>query len=334
LAAIFAIGKPVALLASADERDTRGFISMTMTRPSRGSTANWMLQPPVSTPTARITSIAMSRSSWYSRSVSVIAGATVIESPVCTPIGSRFSIEQTTTTLSLRSRISSSSYSFHPMMLSSSSTSVVGTARRPAPAMRRRSSSSYAMPLPAPPMVYDGPHHHRVAEAPHCGEAVLERRADRAARALGADAATICLNRSRSSPAWIAATLAPISSTPYCSSTPASASAMAVFSAVWPPSVASSASGPLPLDDLRHHLGRDRARCTSRRPPRVRHDRGRVAVDQRDAQALLAQHPAGLRARVVELGRLPDDDGPRADHQHRAQIRTTWHQPAPPPPSR
>ena len=37
--------------------------------------------------------------------------------------------------------------------------------------------------------------------------------------------------------------LAPISSTPYFSSTPASASAMAAFSAVWPPRVASSASG-------------------------------------------------------------------------------------------
>ena len=36
---------------------------------------------------------------------------------------------------------------------------------------------------------------------------------------------------------------APISSTPYFSSTPASCSATAVFSAVCPPSVASSASG-------------------------------------------------------------------------------------------
>ena len=32
-AAIFAIGKPVAFEASADERDTRGFISMTTSRP-------------------------------------------------------------------------------------------------------------------------------------------------------------------------------------------------------------------------------------------------------------------------------------------------------------
>ena len=73
-----------------------------------------MLQPPVSTPTARSTAMPTSRMCWYSRSVSVIAGATVIESPVCTPIGSRFSIEQTTTTLSCRSRISSSSNSFQP----------------------------------------------------------------------------------------------------------------------------------------------------------------------------------------------------------------------------
>ena len=99
-AAILAIGKPVALEASAEDRDTRGFISITTIRPVCGCTANWMLQPPVSTPTARITAIATSRMCWYSRSVRVIAGATVTESPVCTPIGSMFSIGQTTTTLS------------------------------------------------------------------------------------------------------------------------------------------------------------------------------------------------------------------------------------------
>ena len=54
---------------------------------------------------------------------------------------------------------------------------------------------------------------------------------------------TIRLNFSRSSPDWIAAMLAPISSTSYLSRTPFSASATAVFSAVWPPSVGSSASG-------------------------------------------------------------------------------------------
>ena len=140
--AILAIGKPVALEASAELRLTRGFISMTTMRPVAGLTANWMLQPPVSTPTARMILIAVSRMCWYSRSVSVIAGATVTESPVCTPIGSTFSIEQTITTLSLVSRISSSSNSFQPMIDSSRRTSVVGLASRPAPAMRLRPSSS------------------------------------------------------------------------------------------------------------------------------------------------------------------------------------------------
>ena len=82
LAAIFAIGNPVAFDARADERLTLGFISITMIRPVLGSTANWMLHPPVSTPTALIMSIDMSRMCWYSRSVKVSAGATVMESPV------------------------------------------------------------------------------------------------------------------------------------------------------------------------------------------------------------------------------------------------------------
>ena len=137
-----AIGNPVAFEARALERETRGFISMTTIRPFAGCTANWMLQPPVSTPTSRMTPMLMSRSCWYSRSVRVIAGATVIESPVCTPTGSTFSIEQTMTTLSLVSRITSSSYSFQPRIDSSRSTSVVGLASRPAPAMRCRSCSS------------------------------------------------------------------------------------------------------------------------------------------------------------------------------------------------
>ena len=110
------MGKPVALDASADERETRGFISMITVLPVRGSTANCTFEPPVSTPTAAITRLARSRSTWYSRSVSVCAGATVMLSPVCTPIGSRFSMLHTTTKLSRRSRITSSSYSFQPMI--------------------------------------------------------------------------------------------------------------------------------------------------------------------------------------------------------------------------
>jgi hypothetical protein len=47
-------------------------------------------------------------------SVSVWIGATVIESPVCTPMGSRFSIEQMMTQLSALSRMTSISNSFQP----------------------------------------------------------------------------------------------------------------------------------------------------------------------------------------------------------------------------
>jgi len=116
------MGKPVALEASALERLTRGFISITRVRPSAGLTANCTLEPPVCTPTAAITRRAMSRRRWYSLSVSVWAGATVMESPVWTPIGSTFSMEQTTTKPPALSAITSSSNSFQPSTDSSIST--------------------------------------------------------------------------------------------------------------------------------------------------------------------------------------------------------------------
>ena len=112
--------------ASAELRDTRGFISITSISPSAGLTANWMLQPPASTPISRMIAMAASRIRWYSRSVRVMAGATVIESPVWTPMGSTFSIEHTITTLSRRSRITSSSNSFQPSTLRSMSVVCTG----------------------------------------------------------------------------------------------------------------------------------------------------------------------------------------------------------------
>ena len=133
--------------------------------------------------------MAMSRIRWYSRSVSVIAGATVIESPVCTPIGSRFSIEQMTTTLSLRSRISSSSYSFQPRIDSSRSTSVVGARVQPAAGDAAQVGLVVGDARAAAAHGEAGPHDDRVAEVLDGGEALLHRVADRAAGALAADAA-------------------------------------------------------------------------------------------------------------------------------------------------
>ncbi len=124
---------------------------MTTISPVVGRTANWMLLPPVSTPTRRMQANAASRISWYSTSESVCAGATVIESPVCTPIGSKFSIEQTTTQLSARSRMTSSSNSFQPAIDLSMRISLIGLASRPAAAMAENSSEVAAMPVPRPP---------------------------------------------------------------------------------------------------------------------------------------------------------------------------------------
>ena len=134
------MGKPVAFDARADERDTRGFISMATIRPSAGFTANWMFEPPVSTPTRRMMRRAASRIRWYSLSVRVRAGATVMLSPVCTPIGSMFSMEQTTTKLSAPSRITSSSNSFHPMTDSSMRISCTGLSSMPRVTTSRNSS--------------------------------------------------------------------------------------------------------------------------------------------------------------------------------------------------
>ncbi len=134
------MGYPVAFEASALERLTRGFISMTTIRPSFGSMPNWMLDPPVSTPISRMMASEACRSRWYSLSVSVCAGATVMLSPVCTPIGSRFSMEQMMMTLSAVSRTTSSSNSFHPSTLSSTSSVEVGLALSPARQMASNSS--------------------------------------------------------------------------------------------------------------------------------------------------------------------------------------------------
>ena len=142
--------------ASADERDTRGFISMTTCSPVSGFTANCTLLPPVSTPTRRMQANAASRICWYSTSLSVCAGATVIESPVCTPIGSTFSIEQMITQLSARSRITSSSNSFQPAMLCSMRISLIGLASSPAAAIRSNSSATTRCPVPRPPRMYAG----------------------------------------------------------------------------------------------------------------------------------------------------------------------------------
>ena len=163
-----------------------------------------MFEPPVSTPTARMHAIAWSRSIWYWRSVSVCCGATVTESPVWTPIGSTFSIEQTITTLSLRSRISSSSNSPQPITDSSTRIWPIGLAAIPSVTRWRNSASVHAMPPPSPPIVNAG---RKIAGSPISASAfspsatlvtMFERATRRPACCI------VMRKRSRSSARWIA----------------------------------------------------------------------------------------------------------------------------------
>ncbi len=66
--------------------------------------------------------IAEVRSIWYSWSDKVWDGATTMLSPVWTPIGSKFSMLQMVMQVSLPSRITSYSISFHPASERSSRT--------------------------------------------------------------------------------------------------------------------------------------------------------------------------------------------------------------------
>ena len=58
---------------------------------------------------------------------------------------------------------------------------------------------------------------------------------------------------------------------------------------------------------------------------RVGHDRGRVAVDQHHLETFGAQRLARLRARVVELGGLADDNRPGADDEHALDVGSFRH---------
>ena len=307
------MGKPVALLARAELRETRGFISITVIRPVSGLTANCTLLPPVSTPISRITAIVASRIRWYSLSVSVWAGATVMESPVCTPIASKFSMQQTITTLSCLSRITSISYSFQPRMLSSSITSFTGDILRPAETSASNSSLLYAIPPPAPPSVKLARQMHgnpNSSSASRASPSVLTRRDLGRSRPMFVIASR---NSSRSSALLMTSRFAPIISTPHSSRTPSFSTAEGDVQAGLAAEGGQERVRPFAADDLGDVLGGEGFDVGPVGGPGVGHDRRRVAVDEDDLVPLLPQRLAGLGAGVVELAGLPDDDRAGAD---------------------
>ena len=89
---------------------------------------------------------------------------------------------------------------------------------------------------------------------------------------------------------------------------------------------------------IRFFLGDNRFDCRCRdrldvgriREIGIGHDGRRIRIDENDANTLLAKDAASLSARIVELGRLPNHDRPRADNKNRADIVALWHYLVPP----
>src|SRR5919112_1656670 len=81
----------------------------------------------------------------------------------------------------------------------------------------------------------------------------------------------------------------------------------------------------LALDHQLHVLRRHRLDVRPVGELRVRHDRGRIGVDEDDLVPLLAQRLRRLRPGVVELGRLPDHDRSRADDQDALEVSASRH---------
>ncbi len=78
-------------------------------------------------------------------------------------------------------------------------------------------------------------------------------------------------------------------------------------------------------DDLLDHLGGDRLDVGGVGELGVRHDGGRVGVDQDNAQAFLLEDAESLGAGVVELGGLADHDGAGTDDQDALKVSSLRH---------
>ncbi len=83
--------------------------------------------------------------------------------------------------------------------------------------------------------------------------------------------------------------------------------------------------GALLFDDPGDDLRRDGLDIGRIRQIGIRHDGGRIGIDQNDAIALGAQRLHGLRAGIVEFAGLTDDDRSGADDENRTDVCALWH---------
>ena len=83
--------------------------------------------------------------------------------------------------------------------------------------------------------------------------------------------------------------------------------------------------GPLLFDDLRDGFDGERLDVGAIGHLRIRHDGRRIAVDEDDVEPFGPQRLARLRARIVELARLPDDDRAGADDENALEVFSSRH---------
>ena len=179
---------------------------------------------------------------WKVLSERVIAGATVIESPVWIPIGSMFSMVHIITTLSFLSRSNSNSYSFHPIRALSIITSWIGETSKPRVNNSSKSSGLWTKEAPAPPNVYEAL---ITSGNPNCWAISWPFKNELAVNcgAISIPISVISsLNCSRSSVICIASISTPINWTLKSSQIPFSAASIHKLSAVCPPIVGKTAS--------------------------------------------------------------------------------------------
>ena len=243
-------------------------------------------------------------------------GATTIESPVWTPIGSRFSMPQMAMVVSAASRSTSNSISYQPSSERSTSTWPMGLAARPVASRWRASSGREGEAAPAAAQGEGGAHHHRRVERRHEAHPVLDRLDHRALRDRLAD------------PGHQVAEPAPILRGAHSVERRAEhADRVALEDAgvvernrqVEPGLAAERRQqrvGPMLGDHPLQVLHRERRDHHGAAHVRIGHHRGRVRVDQHGLDPLAAQRQAGLHPGVVELGSLADEDRSRADDQH------------------
>ena len=106
---------------------------------------------------------------------------------------------------------------------------------------------------------------------------------------------------------------------------PLSLSSIARFRAVWPPRVGSRASGRS-ISMMRVSVAQvEGLDVGAGREIGVGHDGRRVGVDEHHLVALVGEHLARLRARVVELAGLADDDRPGADDEDLVEVVAARH---------